>query len=160
MGLDPLSALGLAANIIQFVDFTSKLFSQSISIYHSTSGASVDTEEMIKIANHLQTLCARLSISRPEDPSLTSSSAADNGLRSLARDCKAAGDELLLVLHSLKATEPHKKWGSFSTALATIWKQPKIEAMWKRLEFYKSQLTLQLAHQVEAIHKYVQLLRT
>ncbi|KAF2807226.1 uncharacterized protein BDZ99DRAFT_337271, partial [Mytilinidion resinicola] len=155
--MESLAVLGLAANIIQFVDFTSKLFSQSTAIYRSINGVSEETQEMITIATGLQTLCARLT----STPSTNSAGyPMDDELKSLAQQCKAAGDQLVAALHSLKATGTHRKWASFTTALASVWKQSKIEAMKKKLETYKSQLSLQLTRQTQAMLQYASIYST
>ena len=40
MVLDPLTAIGLAGNIVQFVDFSSKIVGKANKIYESVDGAS------------------------------------------------------------------------------------------------------------------------
>ncbi|KAF2493004.1 hypothetical protein BU16DRAFT_514299, partial [Lophium mytilinum] len=147
--MDPLAALGLAANVIQFVDFTSKLFSQTAAIYRSANGVSGETQELITITTGLQTLCARLA-----SPQELGGYPAEDGLMSLAQGCKSAGDELVVALQKLRATGSHKKWASLTTALITVWKQPQIDAMKRRLELYKSQLALQLTKQTQALVTY------
>jgi hypothetical protein len=54
--MDPLTALGLASNIVQFVDFTSKLISTAHSLYTSTSGAKAEHLELEALANTLRGL--------------------------------------------------------------------------------------------------------
>jgi hypothetical protein len=46
MGLDPFSALGVAANVVQFIDFGSKLISESHEIYKSATGTSTGMVEL------------------------------------------------------------------------------------------------------------------
>ena len=156
MVVEAFSALALAGNIIQFVEFGSKLLSLSFTIYHSTSGASGATEEWIKIATHLQHLCDQLSGVPPRiDPRTGLPASEDASLRKLTEDCKAAGDELLGALQRLtsKQSQGRRKWDSFRVALATIWKESDIEAMRRRLESYKSLLTLHLTQQVGVTEK-------
>jgi hypothetical protein len=67
MVLDPFSALGVAGNIVQFVDFSSKLFSNSREAYRSPNGATVENEELMKATRELQALCVSLaSVARME----------------------------------------------------------------------------------------------
>lgn len=54
MVLDPFSALSLASSIVQFVDFSSKLFSASFKIGSSATGVSRETEQIIAQAMDLQ----------------------------------------------------------------------------------------------------------
>jgi hypothetical protein len=48
--MDPLTALSVAGNIIQFVDFSYKLISSSYKLYESASGALVENLELEAIA--------------------------------------------------------------------------------------------------------------
>ncbi|RFU30268.1 hypothetical protein B7463_g6064, partial [Scytalidium lignicola] len=72
-------------------------------------------------------------------------------LQGLAEGCKATGDELLGVLKGLATSG--KRWKSFRVALASMWEQSKIDATIMRLESYKSQMTLCLVLQIEAINR-------
>jgi len=56
--MDPLTALGLAANIIQFVDFASKLLSTGQELYQS--GASAPNLELSLVADDVLLLCTKL----------------------------------------------------------------------------------------------------
>jgi hypothetical protein len=58
--LDPLTALGVASHIVQFVDFTVKLISKSHEIYNSTDGALIANKDLEAIAAHLNRLTERL----------------------------------------------------------------------------------------------------
>jgi hypothetical protein len=150
MVFDVFSSLAVAGNILQFVDFGSKLLSLSFRIYHSTSGASETTEEWIRITTHLQNLCDQLSETSPSaEPLIGRPLAGAATLENLIRDCKAAGDELLTALRTLTSKKGHggRKWESLRVALATIWKEGDIEAMRQRLESYKSTLALYLTQQ-------------
>ena len=66
IAMDPLTALGLAANIVQFVDFTSKLISQSHEIYRSADGALEDHVALENVANNLSKLSDELKKEREE----------------------------------------------------------------------------------------------
>ncbi|KAK2765469.1 hypothetical protein FQN54_008323 [Arachnomyces sp. PD_36] len=145
MVLEPFSALAVAGNILQFVEFGSKILSRGYTIYRSASGTTKETEELIKITTHLQHLCDQLS----EPPTRGLPSKEDAELRKLTKDCKAAGGELLDGLQrlTLKKGESKGKWGSFRVALATVWKERDIESMREKLESYKSLLVAYLAKQ-------------
>src|SRR6187402_1695249 len=58
--MDPLSALSLAGTIVQFVDFTSKMLSDSRQLYQSTSGF-LDAHEQIELVTaDLRSVVAKL----------------------------------------------------------------------------------------------------
>jgi len=150
MPLDPLSALGLASNVLQFIDFTSKLFSLASEVYHSANGASKETEELEVIIKHLQSLCE--GVWQPlKDPG--EKYPQDNGLRELSRKCFEAGDELLQALQSLQMKGTSKRWNSFCSALTTIWKQKDINKMRGRLESLKSELAFHFTMEKSSLER-------
>jgi hypothetical protein len=57
--MDPLTAVGLAGNIVQFVDFTGKLISATQKLYVSESGANAENLELEGLAQNLQQLAER-----------------------------------------------------------------------------------------------------
>jgi hypothetical protein len=50
MALDAISAIGLAANILQFVDIIAGLLSDAKEIYHSAKGATTENIELQSLA--------------------------------------------------------------------------------------------------------------
>ena len=62
--MDPFYALGLAGNVIQFVDFGGGLLSGSLELYKSVDGTSSTNKELEFPVKNLNELCAGLS--RPE----------------------------------------------------------------------------------------------
>ncbi len=58
--MDPLTALGLASNVLQFVDFVAKLVSTGVEVAGSVQGASEETVDLEKIYKSLQALSSRL----------------------------------------------------------------------------------------------------
>lgn len=144
--MEALAAVGLVGNIVQFVDFTCKLFDQASSTYQSHTGSSEATRGLELVAEKLQDLSANLSRKRHNHIQCQSSAYNQDltSLKELAQDCQATATELLLALRVLKAKNPESKWSSFRSALATTWKQSRIDALEKRLSTYRSQLILQL----------------
>ncbi|KAI9785343.1 MAG: hypothetical protein M1839_000361 [Geoglossum umbratile] len=144
MVVDPFSALGVAGNIVQFVDFTSKLFSKSRELYKSASGTTAENEELGKVTRELQALCVSLASATRTAPESARRGSNDAALRELSKSCKDAADELLTALGDLKAGGPHRRWQSFYQALRTVWKKEKIRAMEDKIASYRNVLGLQL----------------
>jgi hypothetical protein len=57
---DPLTALGLVANIAQFIDYGRELFNTAKSIYDSASGFERETETCHALTVDLRTVCDKL----------------------------------------------------------------------------------------------------
>jgi hypothetical protein len=132
MVLDPMSALSLAGNVVQFVSFSTGLVSGAYAIYHSSEGTSMENLELEFVTENLKQFSLRLSRGSKFPSSsfyATSPSSSDESLRQLSKSCKEVADELLSVLNDLKVNikGEHRKWDSFRQALKSVWKKDKIE---------------------------------
>jgi len=152
MVLDPFTALGLASNIVQFIDFASDLFLKSKELAKSTSGATKENEELEKATERLQHLCADLKWSCRTGPKTARRSDDEAVLSELASKCTATADDLLFALEGLRAQGGTKKLQSFRKALQTVWKKDKIREMEMKLATHRRELTLQLTAMQEYIH--------
>ena len=135
--LDPITSIGLAGNIVQFVDFSWGLLRETKDLYNSSEGTTADIDVLESISNDIIDL----------DDTLTAPSAAGaipQQMRDLASQCKEIAQELLLILDKVKAKEPRKKWRSFVAALRSVWKKEQIENLVKRLERLRDQMQTRL----------------
>lgn len=137
--MECLAAVGLASNIVSFVDFSCKLFNQATVIHHSTSGSSQDTQDLENITRMLRGHCATLS-----HANYTGLSHGHTALKKLARECEATASELLSALQTVKTNNPNSKWRSFRAALAKSWREERIAAMAENLDSYRDQMMFQL----------------
>lgn len=144
--MDPLSALGLASNIIQFVDFTSKLISAAHELYVSPTGARLEYLELGLLAKNLQQLAQQAGSLQSSDSE--NLSGEEKTLQGLSKQCRAVSDELLSVIETLRVKGDHKTWKSFYQALQSVMKKRDIEALQKRLDRIGQQMGIQvLSHQ-------------
>jgi hypothetical protein len=99
--MDPLTALGLVGNVVQFVDFALKLISTGAEIAGSAGGATEGTLELEKVCNTLNTFTLKLGLeesgqNRIADSPEGDAAIADNGetkkhviaLEEIAVDCR------------------------------------------------------------------------
>lgn len=140
MVLDPLSALSIAGNIVQFIDFGSKLLNSSREIYHSAEGLSSNHQHLEQITQSLIDLNTKLS-QNPATPTLTTHG---QGLTKLAASCEKEGTRLLSAIARLKLEQTESKWRSFQQALKCVWKEHDLRELEKRLDGYRSELKIQL----------------
>ncbi|KAE9366262.1 hypothetical protein N431DRAFT_386517, partial [Stipitochalara longipes BDJ] len=143
MVLDPLSALSLAGNIIQFVEFGTKLVHGTNEIIKSTEGSLEKHVWLEETTSSLGQLSNDLAIDTQRGPT-ASHSKKDEELLNLAISCKHDADDLLATLGDLKAQNPGRKWQSFVQALRSVWKESKIKELERRLNDRRRQLGLQL----------------
>ncbi|KAJ5267560.1 hypothetical protein N7478_010368 [Penicillium angulare] len=140
MVLDPLSALGLAGNILQFIDFGSKLLSSSREIYKSAKGLSANHQHLEQITISLIDLNSRLS----QGSASASPTTYGQTLNRLALACKDDGNKLLLAKERLKLEQTNTKCKSFQQALKCVWKERDLRDLETRLDGYRSELKIQL----------------
>ena len=135
--MDPVAALGLAANIVQFVNFSCKVLQDTKSLYKSTTGASAENDVLEVICHDLMDLDTALTA--PSAPG-----AIPDSLRSLASLCKEVAAELLGILDKIRVREPRHKWKSFVQALRSVRKKEQIEELLKRIERLRNEMQFRL----------------
>lgn len=142
--LDPMSALSVAAAIVQFVDFGSGILVDGYRSYRSAEGTAQESIDIEDAAVELGELCERLW----QAPPLTagSPSKGEVALSRLAQDCQRVAKDLTDMLDGLKVTStgPWRTWEAARQAARRAWRLDKIEKMQKRLETIRSQINTQL----------------
>ncbi|KEY69342.1 hypothetical protein S7711_08410 [Stachybotrys chartarum IBT 7711] len=142
--MDPLSAVGLASNILQFVEFSVKLIGKGVEIYSSADGATVQHADLRASLDNLRDLAApfrqrnNLRLSRdPDEMRIVQTAVACN---EIAHGLENALDDLIAT--------PHSRTSSVLKALQSVWEQGKIDDMVRRLESYRSDLQLLMMNAV------------
>lgn len=128
--MDPLSAIGLASAIVQFVDFGSRIVSGALEISRSATGATRENAAIENATTKLQLLNdeltkhsqSRPSGANPQDP-----------LLQLTQECVDLSEKLIVKLAQLKAGPGSTRYLTFRKALKTVWQKDKIDAMQTRL---------------------------
>lgn len=137
MVLEPLLAVGLAGNVVQFLDFSCKLFSESRKVYRAGVGKTESTREISEVTANLRQLSENL-LSNSHGRSL----AQDYDLQSIASSCVQCADELLTALDKIATCHSPTPWESFKVCLKTVWEQKRVEEMERRLDRLRSDLIL------------------
>ncbi|KAF2113604.1 hypothetical protein BDV96DRAFT_613546 [Lophiotrema nucula] len=138
--MDPISALGLASNIIQFVQFAGKLISESQEAYESIDGVSQRNANLEGIANDLLNLHQQLLKDASSRTPGAKLSAAEAQLQSLAKESTQVAEKLIGIVQALKSSARNKRWKSVRHAIASSWKQSDIAALQARLGDIRQQL--------------------
>lgn len=142
--MDPLTAIGLASNIIGFVDFAGKLISQGYEIYKSASGTTKENEDIEALIEDLSFHLDELGKGENAVPAaaVTPQDFRDQKLRELAAKCATFAEEILTSLEKLKK-EPNAKFkgfNSFGKALRSAWGKKGMEEKVAKLEKFRSEL--------------------
>lgn len=156
--LDPLTALSLGSNIVQFVDFSLRLVSTSAEIAGSTPGASANNLGLENVYSRLQKFTTELqSIGSPPEPYDVDPTASVEELAhanrikphvsailEIAADCQIVNKELLGILDGLHIdpASSRRRLRAVGVALKSVLKSKRIEELKKQLERFQQLLTL------------------
>jgi hypothetical protein len=145
--MDPFSAFGLAAAVVQFIQFGADLISESREIYKSARGLTIEHEELEEACRNLSNLSASLATSSSESTfHAVPRSEKEEVLRRIAVECwKIAGDIVIALRKSDFDGSQQTKLRSFRQALRNVWGRRKLESLEKRLDKHKLDLSLYLA---------------
>ena len=145
--MDPLSALGLASNIVQLVQFVGAVISDSHEVCSSADGALQRNSMLEEVAQNLAEMNSELMRSQRSMSSwFMSLSPAERQLKNLCEECDVVSRELLAKLDTLKvrSRSRYKRWDSFRQALKSMWNEGELRALEKRLEGIRTRLDTNL----------------
>ncbi|EXJ58421.1 hypothetical protein A1O7_05846 [Cladophialophora yegresii CBS 114405] len=138
MVLDPVSALSIAASVVQFIDFGTKLISKSRELARNSTGTLGEHGEMIAASNRLKDLddglLKSLSILTAEKKKLTE---AETALRAVSQECRDMAAEFSQTLSEYSVEPGQNAWKSFRKVFKAVWDKEGIEAMRQRDSQYQ-----------------------
>ena len=133
--MDPLSAIGLAGNIVAFVEFTSKLVSGAYEIYSSSARTTDEYADLEKVIEDVHAVTRRVSYSPV--PAVTDDEIA---LLDLVKNCRKLSEDLIRALKRLQAKNPKSKSESFRVAWRALREKGKLESLEKRIDRFRRQI--------------------
>ena len=136
MAVDPFTALGVAGNIINLVDFAWKLFSGAYAIYRSESGTSDKNSVLEVLARDVSLLSG----------AVIAEEAHSQDLQILATESKRVAKQILGALETLKVNGPNSRWASLKVALKEIWNHREIDDLETTLSRLQAQITAHVQH--------------
>jgi hypothetical protein len=135
MVLDPLTALSVAGNIVQFIDFGIKLLKDCRDLIGSVDCVLKRNREFATITEDLTYLNERIknSVTFPEE---------DITITEVSKECKSLSSTLTKIFYSLKIQPDHKqrKWHIFQQALISMISAGEIKDLATRLSNMRAQL--------------------
>lgn len=149
--MDPLSALGIAASVIQFVQFSSNILNEAVKIYQSSDGVSSQSQHLSDVYTRLSQLAKSLKTEAFTDARTLGVPDAvrrcSSAIVELGKDCQADCDKLLGIVSQLQNTSDRTNrrwWKSFSIALREHLKSEEISQLQKRIENYENTIMMHL----------------
>ena len=138
--MDPVSACGVAASVVQFINFTETLLRGTYEIYKSATPTG-DTKincDLMNVTTSLKTLNDELLSSLSQRISAGKSlSAHEIRIGRVCKECSEIADQLISKLKELRAQKRHNLWESFRKALQTVWNKRAIEVLELRLHSFR-----------------------
>ncbi|KIW32211.1 uncharacterized protein PV07_03771 [Cladophialophora immunda] len=130
-----LAAIGLAANILQFIGMGYSVVSTAVQVYNSTSGMTSSNSELFNTVGRLEEAYGRLK---------TPSSPQHKALNDLATKCEELLKTLQDVLAPLKVKRQGSRTESIRVAYQSWKKADKIKAVRETLDDYRALLLVEL----------------
>lgn len=136
--MDPLSALSIAACVVQFVDFGTKVLKDGKELYNSADGALAENVDFATSSSRLQQLSTTLQDSLHQGTQGLQQGPLqerDAALENICYACMQISKELVSKLENLKVQDgsKHRKWESLKQILKSMWSKKEIEDMADRL---------------------------
>jgi hypothetical protein len=138
--MDPVTAFGLASNILQFIDSGTKFVQFASRIYHGKDAA---YEDWLKLTENLDTILFRLECPESDDAKKIDSGAG-KGISDLALDCRKTAGKLLSIIQRVKPAGTARKRDAVKTAFRLTCKEDEIKSLQDRLSSFRNQLNLHL----------------
>ena len=152
--LDPGSALSLACNIIQIVDFSLKAVSKFRELYDD--GVSSENRELEDMAVHLKGLRAKLVTVDPTTRQSRHVYFDDKELQALAEECCATADELTAELDTLKVSGPHKRRQAVRKLFRSIRRKSVVRGIQVKLDGYQKVLDTRILVDLRCVIFYLE----
>ena len=143
--IDPLTAFGLATNIIQFLDLGGRVVQTGYRTYKSANRASEENITLEAVTSDLLDVSGRLTLPLADDE--VSLSPPDASLEQLGRQCQDLAKRLLELLGELKIKSEGilKGWQALQVAVREqVTKKSEIKSISGLLNTYRHQITTHL----------------
>lgn len=139
--MDPFSAIGLASNIITFLEFGYDVLSKARDIQVSASGASSTNASLSSMAQRLDEVASSLQGSGAG----ATTSSEEQSLTKLAAECRELCADLLPALEALRAKKPSSRRSALWAALRETTGRKNLDELQRRIDRCRQQLSVELA---------------
>lgn len=138
--MDPITAIGLASNIIDFISFSWDIVNGAAEIYRSANGALTENDRIGTIIGDLNRIAEDLG----KGKSIQGQTKAEQAVKELAEDCKDDSEAILKLLEKLKIQGRRTVWKSVKAKFKSLMSADEMDALKGRLQEYRSEITTNL----------------
>ncbi|KAH6698160.1 hypothetical protein BKA61DRAFT_530992, partial [Leptodontidium sp. MPI-SDFR-AT-0119] len=151
--MDPFTALSLAGNIIQFIDFGGRLLSNARELYKSSVGSLAVHDQIILVTADLDVLVKKLRESMYSGLGSEGDDDRWKNLREICDEAAMVAEELLERLETLKLNfdSKHRGWDTIKLAIRSLWNEKEITNLSDRLATLKGQISQQIREEITGI---------
>jgi hypothetical protein len=135
--MDPVTAIGLAASIVSFIDFSWSLVTGAKDLYESGCRRTKENARISSIIDDLNEYARDLTIGGE------GASKHEKALRALANDCHSLSEDLVKTLQKLELTK-RSRWQSLKKSWEAMQKAGDIASIEFRLDKYRAQMNIRL----------------
>ena len=136
--MDPVTAVGFAASILTFIDFSWSLISGTYEVYKSTTGTTSDNAHISTILEDLEAVTEGMAYD------VEGKTKYEKNMCKLADECRGLSRDLAKILQKLKVVEKNSKWQSLKVKWASMRKEKTVASIETRLDRYRSQILIRL----------------
>ena len=140
--LDPITALGIAGNIVQFLDFSISLVGKAHDIYKSPDGTLAGNLDVAKVAETIRILQFKLQSGKRSDVGYDSE--IKGLLEGMCSSCDETAKELLDVLETLKMQGKKTAWKSMRQAIKGVKSKEAVLEITGRLAQFRELLEMSI----------------
>lgn len=133
--MDPLTAIGLAANVLQFIDFATKIVSKGNRIRKSADGLLEEYHDLEIVTSDLLILQTKMK-PVPDDANAFLSD-EDSQMHYLLEASNDVAGKLLTRLNMAKAQGRYRSWKSLRQALKSVTSKDEVDYMANRLSTFR-----------------------
>lgn len=137
--MDPVSAIGLASSILGFITVSIKVVKAGQGVYQSLKDGSQENISRETVITEMTEFMNTLPASG--DRQLVRE---DQSLAELVGECRKIAEELLKMLHKIKAKDDKSTFPKLRAAIRQVTSQSELEGLEKRLDHCRGQLDLHL----------------
>jgi len=138
--MEALTAIGLIANVIQFVDLGAKLVGSAKEMRNSVSGMTLENKSLEEVTIEMRDLTSRL-----EPPKTHARTQDEEALRLLAQECRELSDQILRLLRKIAPSKPNSTLRYMRSAFKNIKYKDDKRELENKLARCRSQLHLQFS---------------
>jgi hypothetical protein len=155
--MEAVAALGIAGNVVQFIDFATKLCATSGEIYRHTNGASAtNAQAEMLLKSFVETIDRVTSDLESYFSSLEAASGQAQlqenvGVTDIIKDCQMIARDLSQRFNKLKTNEKPDRWKSFMAGVKCIWRKDELEELSNRLKKNREELQWRITLSVRQV---------